>query len=233
MSDSHPVLLLVDDDPSLLALFSSEFSSQFRIITAKDGEEGLAYALLNKPDIILADINMPELNGWELCYLLRQIPSMRVIPFVFLTARAELPDKIKSLRMGADDFISKPFSVDDVSHRVHLVLERVRTRKRIVGGASAFHSQINALMIDLLEYLRATRREGVIEFIHMNLVGFIFLSAGNVVDAQFEGEHGEEALRTMMQLEAGEVTFKEKAVEKTTPIISDWVSFISSFLPSE
>lgn len=226
------LVLMVDDDLELLMLFTTDLSEEFRILTARDGEDGLIKALQNKPDLIVSDINMPELNGWELCYLVRQIPSTRAIPFIFLSSRSDLPDKIKGLRLGADDYMSKPFSLDDVAHHMRVVLGRVKNRKQVVEGITV-GAEVNTLLLDLLEYLRAVRRSGVIDYSRIDKVGKISLSNGNIVDADFENFHGEEALRMMLQMGTGEISFKEKQIEKNRPILNDWTSFVGSFLPPE
>lgn len=226
-------VLVVDDELELLKLFRTELEPEFQILTAQDGEEGLVATLLHKPDIIISDINMPELNGWELCYLLRQIPSSRPIPIVFLSSRSDLPDRIKSLRMGADDFIAKPFSMENLVKRVRIVLGRVKNRQRITAGTPTAAAELNTLLIDLMEYLRATRRSGNIDYVHDRKSGQIQLAGGNVVGATFEGTQGEAAVRKMLQQGAGEITFREKAMEGGKPIIRDWTSFVASFLPPE
>ena len=233
MTETKSLILIVDDDMDLLMLLTAEFETEYQVLTGQTGEEGLIMAMLHKPAIVISDINMPELNGWEFCYLMRQIPTTRAIPFVFLSSRSELPDKIKGLRLGADDFISKPFSLEDVSHRIRVVLGRVKNRQRVMEGLAPYEMELNTLLIDLLEYLRATRRSGVVEFSHGHQKGCISLFTGNVVDVELEDTHGEEALRTMLQLGSGEILFKEKQIDRGTPVIADWTSFIASFLPPE
>ena len=226
-------ILIVDDEPELLKLFRTELEPEFQILTAQDGEEGLVATLLHKPDIIICDINMPELNGWELCYLLRLIPSAKPIPIVFLSSRSELPDRVKSMRLGADDFIAKPFSMENLVKRVRTVLGRVKNRQRIASGNTASVAEMNTLLIDLMEYLRATRRSGVIDYSHERKCGQIRLSGGIIVGASYDDANGEVAVRGMLQQDAGEITFREKATEAGKAIIRDWTSFVASFLPPE
>lgn len=230
---SKQTVLVVDDDLDLLQLFQTELKSEFEILTAENGEDGLILALQRKPDLIISDINMPELNGWELCYLIRQIPSTRTIPIIFLSSRSDLPDKIKSLRLGADDYISKPFSLEDVANRTRSILNRIQNRKKMIEGIPTYDADVNTLLLDLMEYLRAARRSGVIHYSRIDRSGEILLHNGNPVDAKFEGKTGENALRMMLQTGSGEVSFKERVVEKTVPILRDWTSFVASFLPAE
>lgn len=225
-------VLIVDDDPELLQLLQTELRQEFHVLSASSGEEGLVTTLLHKPDILISDINMPDLNGWELCYILRHIPSVRTIPIVFLSNRSELPDRIKSLRLGADDFIAKPFSMEQVIGRLRAILGRMKNRQQLVAGHSV-ELEINSLLIDLLEYLRATRRSGVIEFSRIDQSGHVTLHKGILTEAQFEETRGKTALRRMLQVDSGEISFREKNTENGKPLIPDWTGFIASFLPPE
>jgi DNA-binding response OmpR family regulator len=226
-------ILVVDDDPSILKLLQTELGTEFGVLIAGNGEQGLLLSQQHKPDLIISDIKMPELNGWEFCYLLRQIPSTKMIPFVFLSSKSDLPDRIHSLRLGADDFIAKPFTMEVLLTRIRIIFERVRRRQIAIESKSLFEDRINTLMIDLLEYLRAMRRSGIVEFVHLGQRGAIILNDGQMVEAEFEELKGKEAIRAMIQLEKGEVGFKEKETLSGTPIVKDWVAFLATFLPEE
>ncbi len=224
-------ILIVDDDPAMLNLLHTELSSEYEVLRAENGEKGLLLSMQHTPRLIISDINMPELNGWEFCYLTRQIPSTKTIPFVFLSSRSELPDRVQSLRLGADDFIAKPFSMEVLLTRIRIVFERVRRRQIAIESKAAFDDQINTLMIDLLEYLRANKRSGIVEFNRMGQHGTITVFEGQIIDADFEEKKGESALRMMISLESGEVAFKERKTIKGVPLIKDWPGFLVSFLP--
>lgn len=226
-------ILLVDDDSAILNLLQTELTGEFEVLKAENGEQGLLLSLQHKPDLIISDIKMPELNGWEFCYLLRQIPSTKTIPFVFLSSKADLPDRIHSLRLGADDFIAKPFTMEALLSRIQIIFERVRRRQMAIENKTLFQDRVNTLMIDLLEYLRAMRRSGIVEFLHLGQRGAIALNDGQLIDAEFEELKGQEAVRAMIQLEKGEVGFKEKNTLDGTPIIKDWVAFLATFLPED
>jgi DNA-binding response OmpR family regulator len=226
-------ILVVDDDAGILNLLKTELSTDFEVLTAENGEQGLLFSLQHKPDLIISDIKMPELNGWEFCYLLRQIPSTKTIPFVFLSSKSDLPDRIHSLRLGADDFIAKPFTMEVLLTRIKIIFERVRRRQIAIEGKSEFQDRVNTLMIDLLEYLRAMRRSGIVEFLHLGQRGAIILNDGQIIDAEFEELKGKDAIRAMIQLGAGEVGFKEKETLRGSPVVKDWVTFLAAFLPED
>ena len=226
-------ILIVDDEPGILNLLQTELANEFEVLKAENGEQGILLSLQHKPDLIISDIKMPELNGWEFCYLLRQIPSTKTTPFVFLSSKADLPDRVHSLRLGADDFIAKPFTMEVLLTRIRIIFERVRRRQIAIESKSLFEDRLNTLMIDLLEYLRAVQRSGIVEFLHLGQRGAITLNNGQMIDAEFEQLKGKEAVRAMIQLEKGEVGFREKETLIGTPIIKDWVSFLATFLPED
>jgi response regulator RpfG family c-di-GMP phosphodiesterase len=226
-------ILVVDDDVGILNLLQTELGTEFEVLRAENGEEGLLLSLQHKPDLIISDIKMPELNGWEFCFLLRQIPSTKMIPFVFLSSKADLPDRVHSLRLGADDFIAKPFTMEVLLTRIRIIFERVRRRQIAIETKTLFEDRLNTLMIDLLEFLRAMRRSGIVEFVHLGQRGAIILNEGQMIEAEFEELKEEEAIRAMIQLEKGEVGFKEKETLSGLPIVKDWVAFLATFLPEE
>jgi len=137
------------------------------------------------------------------------------------------------LRLGADDFISKPFTMEVLLTRIRIIFERVRRRQLAIKSKSVFEDRINTLLIDLLEYLRATRRSGIIEFLRMGQHGAITIFEGQIIDAEFEELKEKDAIRTMIQLESGEVAFREKETLRGDPLIKDWVAFLASFLPED
>ena len=123
-----PVLtvLVVDDTPDNLSLMSSLLKDHYRVKVANHGEKGLRIALSDvPPDLILLDIMMPDIDGYEVCRRLKADPRTREIPVIFLTARSEVEDETKGLELGAADYITKPISPPIVLARVraHLALK--------------------------------------------------------------------------------------------------------------
>ena len=116
-------ILLVDDEPEILEICSDYLkASAFEVVTAKDGTQGLAAARREKPDLIVLDWMMPEMDGLELCKSIRRESN---VPIIMLTARVEETDKLIGLELGADDYITKPFSPRELVARVKVVLRRV------------------------------------------------------------------------------------------------------------
>jgi len=126
MSRKHTVLL-VDDDPQLIRLVRANLeSSEYRVLSATDGNLALGILEQEMPDLVVLDIMLPGMDGYALCQRVREISS---VPIIMLTAKVEDADKVKGLKLGADDYVTKPFNVQELLARIEAVLRR--------AGASA------------------------------------------------------------------------------------------------
>ncbi|MEP6870655.1 MAG: response regulator transcription factor [Anaerolineaceae bacterium] len=119
---SQPLVLAVDDEMGILRLITLELTAQgFRVITASTGDEALAMAEAQRPDIVLLDVVMPEMTGHE---VLRALRERAPVPVILVTARDREVDKVRGLELGADDYIVKPFGADEMAARIRAVLRR-------------------------------------------------------------------------------------------------------------
>ena len=118
-------ILIVDDEKQLLSLVSLHMRmSGYDVLLASDGDEALAIAREKKPDLIILDLMLPKMDGWEVCKRLRTESKIGDIPVIMLTARSEIGDKLKGFECGADDYVTKPFSPRELVVRVKRVLAR-------------------------------------------------------------------------------------------------------------
>jgi DNA-binding response OmpR family regulator len=123
-------ILVIDDEKDLIKLIDLHLSKEgYLVIGAKNGIEGLDIALKHKPDLILLDIMMPKLDGLEVCKRLKSAIETSRIPVVMLTAKAQETDKVIGLELGADDYITKPFSPRELVARVKAILRRSEPAK--------------------------------------------------------------------------------------------------------
>jgi DNA-binding response OmpR family regulator len=122
------VLIVEDEAPMRTALADLLASEGYRALTAADGERGLERALAEKPDLILLDIMMPKLDGFALCAELRRVAS--TVPVLMLTAKGQIEDRVNGLDAGADDYLVKPFSTDELLARVRALLRRMERKSR-------------------------------------------------------------------------------------------------------
>lgn len=118
-----PTLLIIEDDPTLLRGLKDNFIAQgYGVRTAGDGQEGLSAALEEPPALILLDIMLPKVNGYEVCRLIRQ--QELYMPIIMLTAKGQEEDIIRGLELGADDYLTKPFNIRELLARVKAFLRR-------------------------------------------------------------------------------------------------------------
>ena len=129
MSEAKTVLV-AEDEPDIRALitFSLEYAG-YRVIEALNGEDAVALAKEEKPDLILLDVRMPKLNGYQACTVLKADDSTKDIPVVFLSARGQETEIRQGLELGAEEYILKPFAPDELYRRVGGILERVARRR--------------------------------------------------------------------------------------------------------
>ena len=119
----NPRLLIIEDElPMRTALADALSSEGYRVLTAADGRAGLDRALAEKPDLILLDLMMPKLDGFTLCAELRRLGH--ATPVLMLTAKGQIEDRVKGLDAGADDYLVKPFSTEELLARVRALLRR-------------------------------------------------------------------------------------------------------------
>src|SRR5271154_4015170 len=137
-------ILVVDDEPDLLELIDTNLTAAgFSVLMAASGKEALRLARAQQPQLILLDVMLPEVDGLEGCKMLRQDPATRSIPIVMLTARAAEIDRVLGLELGADDYITKPFSMRELVLRVKKLLNRQPAHESDAG-----HIQFGGLHID-------------------------------------------------------------------------------------
>ena len=116
------IILVVDDDPAQLKVMEMTLrEANYRPVTAPNGEEGLKAFRQFQPDLVILDVMMPGMDGWETCYRIRQIST---VPIIFLTGRQTTDDKVSGFKLGADDYLVKPFLPDELLARVESVLRR-------------------------------------------------------------------------------------------------------------
>src|SRR6266498_4491672 len=117
-------ILIVDDDEDVLLIVQTILDNAgYSAVTARTGREGVERAIELKPDLILRDVMMPELSGWEVCTTLKSAPETRQIPIAMLTVKSEIRDLITGMQVGADDYLTKPFTRRKLLQTVRKLLD--------------------------------------------------------------------------------------------------------------
>jgi two-component system phosphate regulon response regulator PhoB len=122
-----PVVLVVEDETSLMTMLRYNLEKEgYRVTEAADGEEAMTVASETPPDAVILDWMLPRMSGVEVCRQLRRRPETRNVPVIMLTARSEEADKVRGLNVGADDYMTKPFSMVELLARVRALLRRAK-----------------------------------------------------------------------------------------------------------
>jgi DNA-binding response OmpR family regulator len=127
MTNQAATVLIVDDEPNIL--LSLQFvmkKAGYEVRTAKDGEEALAEIARARPDVVLLDVMMPKLDGFTVCQRIKSTPDWKAVRVIMLTARGRDVEREKGLSLGADDYITKPFSTKEATDRVAAVLAKAQ-----------------------------------------------------------------------------------------------------------
>src|SRR5512142_2744453 len=125
MESKQPRILLIDDDPLMRHIVKSALAGDDYVFAeAHTGADGLAEALADRPDLILLDIMMPDMEGYEVCHRLRANLTTLSVPIVVLTALAETAEKVRGMQVGADDYVTKPFDPRELRSRIAAHLRR-------------------------------------------------------------------------------------------------------------
>ena len=120
-------VLVAEDERDVAELIRYTLTREgFEVIIATNGADALRQAQEARPDLVLLDLMLPQVNGWELCRRLKQDPATRAVPVIMLTARSEEGDKVLGFELGADDYVTKPFSTRELVARVRAVVRRTR-----------------------------------------------------------------------------------------------------------
>lgn len=125
VSDTRQKILIVDDElDALIALKRALEADNYNVVEASDGLNAIEKVKAENPDIILLDLMMPEIDGIEVCKRLKSDSKYEHIPIIMLTAKGDITDKIEGIEIGADDYVTKPFNLNELKARIKMVLRR-------------------------------------------------------------------------------------------------------------
>ena len=198
-------VLVIDDSPMVREMLKDAFQAEgFRVMEAGSGEEALKIAWKEHPDLIIADIKMPGIDGWEVCRQIRKHPYTSFIPFIFLTEKREVSDRIRGLEMGADDYVTKPFEPEELLARAKAIFHRMlkREEEKILQAKGLRGSTQMMDLADLLQLFGINNKTGILKVSHPSgQVGRIGFVAGRLTSAELGGLKGVKAIRRMLRWE--------------------------------
>lgn len=181
-------VLVADDDPQLLRLVTRSLELEgFHVLNARDGEEALAMIEANPPDLVLLDVMMPHMDGFTACQKIREFSQL---PIIIITARGRDSDKVRGLNLGADDYLTKPFSIEELVARVRAVLRRSQFVAMEQMQAARSKIAIGDIDIDFEQRLVTVRGEEVVLTpTEYRILAYLMQNAGRILTQDLLLEH--------------------------------------------
>ncbi len=182
-SEPRGRVLVVDDEPDIVRLLTFALQADgYQVYSAKNGSEGLERARQDKPDIVILDVMMPGMDGFEVCNELRSKPDTSSLPIIMLSALGQVSDRVKGLRAGADDYVPKPVNLDELSARVASLLSR--SQRPAAAGA-----ETPAKSVKVYGFIGAKGGVGTTT-IALNIAALLAQQKKSVILAELRGSFG-------------------------------------------
>jgi len=185
-------ILVVDDDAWILRMVTTVLGKRgYEIVTAEDGEDALHVIQDKPPDLVITDVMMPRMDGWAFVKKLRTTRQYAFVPVIFLTALSSDEDRIRGFRLGADDYLPKPFRFEELDLRVAKALKRRAgpppQAAKLRSATPAIQGSLDQLgLSSLMILLEMERKSGLLLLVSRGEKARIFLKHGRVVQARFE-----------------------------------------------
>jgi DNA-binding response OmpR family regulator len=205
-------ILVVEDEPLTRDVLQAALEKDYLVIFASDGNKGYEAAIKELPDLIISDYMMPVMDGMQLLQKLRTTEELKRTPFLFLTAKSRIEDKIEGLEQGASEYLSKPFSIRELQLRVSRLVEDAQYRRTSSGALQGQLSEVG--LPDVLHIINNNRKSGEL-VINTSLVKdpvLIYFNEGNVVNASYNKATGLKAFFRCLHLEQGSFMFETKPI---------------------
>ncbi len=219
MPAKKTTILAADDDPQLLRLMTRNLQLEgYEVLGASDGQQALALIESSPPDLVLLDVMMPKLDGFTVCYRVREFSA---VPIIIVTARGQDQDKVRGLDLGADDYLTKPFSVDELLARVRAVLRRSQFSAREQAQGLRASTATGELSVDYAQHLvTLAGREIALTPTEYRILAYLAHNVGHVVtqDLLLEQVWGSEYLGESHMLQVNINRLRRKLeVDPTQP----------------
>jgi DNA-binding response OmpR family regulator len=211
-------VLVVDDDPQILRLFTFTFkNTDFKAITATHGTSGLELYDAERPDIIICDILMPDMDGFEFCMRIREGNINPMVPFIFMTTADSEGMEVKGYRAGADDFMAKPIEREELINRMERLLERRRRLNNFsaVGAAddAVLQGDLTEIgLTEIIQMLALNNRSGILLIrAEDKSTARLYFDTGKLLHSDGDFGEGLTSLTRLVGLQNGTFSFDARA----------------------
>ncbi len=224
---AHKVLV-VDDEPKWLRIVDLYLRGQgYEVTTTLSGQEAIEKVRQDRPDVVVADISMPGMDGYELCRVLRSDAATRTIPFIFLTGRDDDTDRLKARKIGSDDYLTKPCPLERLTQSVDTLMDRINQAKKIPLGQVGLSGKIEEVdLLDLIQTLELDQKTGALVLSHGERTGTLYFRDGVIVDADIRSPKREEPLFVLLGWKTGNYLFLPDALPDRLPITASLANLL-------
>ncbi len=213
-------ILIVDDNPHVLKLLSISLQKAgYEVQTAENGDQGIELVNKFKPDLVISDVMMPQTDGIEFCWMVRESSEIPMVPFIFLTSLNDQDMEIRGFRAGADEYLIKPVDRNVLLEKVETLLKRAKRVKTVedeqVSQKKGFEGNIADLSLaEMIQLLNLNKRSGTMDII-ADKKGQIVFENGEMIYSVYDDKFlGEEAIAKLVMLKQGIFKFEPVVTQK-------------------
>ncbi len=215
-------ILVVEDDVAIKQLLSLMcLKADYTLVKANNGKEGLAALENNKNhiDLIISDIMMDEMNGFEFIKAVKSNINYKTLPFIFFSGKTDSADRIMGLKLGADDYVTKPCTRDELAIKVKILLEKnASIKKNTIAGLAG--NLRNTSARELLQILDVTRRTGILIITGEKISGALYFKNGFLINASIDEQWGEECAVKLLCLSEGSFRYEPDPISDIPTLIT-------------
>lgn len=214
-------VVLIDNDTSYVLPLKSEFEkADYEVIYFDDSQKAREALQHLVPDVILCEVELPQINGHALFKELRSLATTSSVPFIFLSSQKRVDDRIKSMELGVDDYIVKPCSIEEIMARVRALLREINeTNEHQSQPEKGFSGNLTEMnLVDLIQTLELGKKSAVLKIKHNTSTGLVYIKNGEVIDAALDSLPPDQALLRMFTWTVGTFVVEMSAIERERTI---------------
>lgn len=216
---AKPKILIVDpDEKNLRILAISLKKSDFNVTVSTDGDDALSKVETLKPDLVISEIDLGSTDGFTLLKFIRETAGLKDTPFIFLTKNKNIDEKVKGLKLGANDYLTKPIYLKEIVTRVKILLERVERSKMEIGVDRGFSGDLSNMgVVELIQALELGSKTAIMRLKYKTHEGVVYFKKGRIVHAEVGKIKGEKAFYLMLNWNEGtfQIEFTDHNIVET------------------
>jgi len=214
------ILLVHNDSEKVQYLHQCLAKYSFTIVSAENGTIAFEMAKKEKPDIIIASTRLADIDGFDLCWMIRQSLELKTVPYILMTDAYKVEERINGYRSGVDAFLENDSSIREIYTLIETTIKRIENMKANQNiPANSLQGKLpHFTVIEILQLLNISHKSGTLTFYNENVKGAIGFWDGKIVWAELDGQHGEEAVKKIAFWNTGHFFFEKDLIHPTMNI---------------